>query len=424
MNERTIMKAPEPDPRAGWLDAYMPESQMMMQPPKAQLISFSTVRGILFRQRWLIVGVIVAALIGGLVMTLLATPMYEAQAKVKVEPYEAYILEGQDVNQGISSNQVYDYLATQVEVIRSRSLAEVVVDNLKLGERYDLLGKDVDEGRAPGTTDAQWAEAKRQMAISIVAGSVSAEVPTENWIIPIGFRSDKPTLAAELANGYADAFVASGTRSSIEDNEYAVRYLQDQIVQVRARLEDAEQASNAFARNSGIIVQSVPGAEEGSGATTTLTSTNLANINQRTADARAARIAAEQRWRSIQNLPAAQLPEVQSNAVLQNLISDRTGKMAQLAELRQRYNDDFPQITTLLTQVEMLDRQIDRISGDIKATVRNEYNVALNQERALAAELGSLTDATLTEQDQKVQLSVLDREAQALRDQLKSLLDR
>jgi capsular exopolysaccharide synthesis family protein len=50
--------------------------------------------------------------------------------------------------------------------------------------------------------------------------------------------------------------------------------------------------------------------------------------------------------------------------------------------------------------------------------------IARNREQALEAELNGLTEETLTEQDQKVELSVLDREAQALRDQLRALLDR
>lgn len=394
------------------------------QQPQQQFISLAIIRGILFRQRWLIAGVLVAAILGGLIITLLATPVYEAQAKVKVEPYGTFVLEGQDVGQEVAPNQLFTYLATQVEVIKSRSLAERIVADLNLDKRTDLLGKDVDEGRAPGMNDGQWAEAKKQRAVSLLTQSVTADVPTGNWIVTIGFRSDKPVLAAEIANAYADAFVSSGTRQTVDDNQYAITYLQEQIVDVRGRLEQAEQSANAFARNSGIIVQPVAGAEEGSASTTTLTSINLASINQRVSEARAARIAAEQRWRSIQNLPAAQLPEVQSNSVLQNLIADRTGKAAELTELRQRYNDDFPQITTLLAQIETLDRQIDRISSDVKSTVRNQYTVALNQERALTAELDALTGETLGEQDQQVRLNVLDREAQALREQLQALLTR
>jgi len=425
MNERSIISAPEPDPRSGWLDAYMPDGQLVQQQPRSQFISMSIVRGIAFRQRWLIAGVLAAALIGGLVMTLIATPMYEARAKVSVQPFGGYILEGQDLNKTVSPNQIYDYLSTQVEVIKSRSMAEMVAKDLNLAERTDVLGKDIEESRPPNMSDEAWRKTKLETAVNILAGSVTAEVPSENWVIPIGFRSSNPVLAAELANAYANAFISWGSRNTVADNKYALDYLKEQIETTRKKLADAEVSANGYARSSGIIVQPAPGvAEDGTSNNVTLTAANLANINQRVTDARAERIAAEQRWRSIEKLPAAQLPEVQNNPVLLGLVSDRTAKLAQLAELRERYNDDFPQVQNLKAQVAILDQQINRSSADIKATVRNEFIVARNREQALAAELGSLTSDKLVEQDQQVQLSVLDREAQALRDQLKTLLDR
>ncbi len=422
MNERSIIDPSEPDGNGTWLETYMPHNELAHPNQAGQFISLAAVRGVLFRQRWLFAGVIVAALTIGLIITLLATPMYQATAKVSVEPYGAFILEGQDVQQGIASNQVGDYLATQVELIESRSLAEVVVADRQLGERYDLLGQDIDERRSPDMSDEQWLETKNTIAASILVRGVTADVPDISWVIPIGFRSDDPALAAEMANAYADAFISSDSRDSVEGNEYAIEYLREQIEVVRGRLEEAERATNTYARNSGIIVQ--PSAGEEGGAGRTLTSSNLAGINQRFADARAARIAAEQKWRSIQNLPAAQLPEVQNNPVLQRLVSDRTGKLAELAELRQRYSDEFPQIANILAQIEILDTQIERSSADIKATVRNEFVVARNQEQALQDELGSLSNESLAEQDDMVQLTVLERQAEALRQQLRSLLER
>lgn len=424
MNERSIIDPSEPDGRGTWLDSYMPDGQLAPVQQGPQLISLATVRGILFRQRWLFAGVIVAALTVGLILTLWATPMYSATSRVSVEPYGAFILEGQDVEQGIASNQVGDYLATQVELIESRSLAEVVVADRQLGERYDLLGRDIDEQRPAEMSDEQWLEAKEAMAASILKGGVTAEVPDISWVIPISFASDNPAVAAEMANAYADAFIASDTRDSLEGNEYAIDYLRDQIEVVRGRLEEAERTANDYARSTGIIVQPTVSADGLAGANSTLTNSNLTNISQRFADARAERIAAEQRWRAVQNIPASQLPEVQANPVLQGFVTERTGKLAELAELRQRYNDEFPQIANLLAQIEILDAQIERSSADIKATVRNEFVVARNQEQGLQAELGSLSSASLAEQDEMVQLTVLERETEALREQLRSLLER
>ncbi len=401
----------------------MPDGALGPVHSRQQLFNFAAIRGIIYRQRWLVAAVIVVALLGGLIVTLLSTPMYQADAKVSVKPIGQYVVEGPSVDQGFLPNQFYDYLATQVEVIKSRSLAEGVVKELDLASRNDLLGTDVDNDRPPGMTDEDWKKAKQQLAVSILTRNVVAEIPMSNWVITIGYRSDNPILAAEIANAYANVFIATGSRGSAENNQYALEYLKEQIDEARQRLAEAEQVSNSYARNSGIILEA-SGLDEDSAATSTLTATNLSSINARAANARAARIEAEQRWQAIQKLPVAELPEVQANPVLQGLLSERTAKLSQLADLSQRYNDDFPQIQNLQEQLKVLGAQIERISSDIKASARSQFLVAQSQERALTAELAALTGERLVEQDQQVELSALDREAQALRDQLKSLLDR
>lgn len=424
MNDRQIINLPEPEGPGTWLDAYMPDRSLALQQPGPQFINIAMIRGLLYRQRWLIAGVLVAAVVLGVVATLLATPMYQANAKVSVKPYGQQIVEGQ-IDNSVPANQAYEFIATHVERIKSRELALVVVDDLELAERTDFLDKDIDSTRPPGINDADWKQSKRQLAASMLTSSVAPERSEGTYIIEIGFRSESPTLAAEIANGYAAAFIASDSRNSVENNRYALDYLKQQIEATRQKLEGAEVVSNDYARERSIIVQPLGGADnEDSGQGATLTTIKLSNINEQYIAARAARIAAEQRWRSVQGLPASQLPEVQTSAALQGLLSDLTTKRVELAELRQRYNDDFPQIRNLLAQIDTINAQLERSSSDIKAALRNELTIARNREQALQVELANLTQETLSEQDQKVGLSVLDREAQALRDQLKALLDR
>lgn len=428
MNDRSIVPPSQPGGEQMWPDAYMPEGQVGFygQPApsgtRSTLFNFASLRGIIYRQRWLFCGVLILALVIGLVMTLLVTPVYRAEAKVTVRPLGQSVVEGQESNAGFSPMQIYDYLATQAEVIKSRSLAAVVVADLNLVNRTDLLGTEIEESRAPGMSDAKWLKEKEAIAITQLTQNVTAEQLGRNWVLTIGYESQSPTLAAEVANGFADAFVATGSRNSIESNRYALEYLKQQIGETRQKLAEAEQVSNSYARNSGIILE--PSTSDEGGPSSTLTATNLASINARVASARAARIEAEQRWQSIQRLPAAELPEVQSSPVLQTLVSERTAKSTQLVELRQRYNDDFPQIRNLLAQIKIIDAQIEKSGTEIKASARSQFLVAQNQERALAAELSSLTEERLVEQDRQVELGGLDREATALRNQLNSLLER
>jgi capsular exopolysaccharide synthesis family protein len=422
MNDPAQIQPPSQSARSGWLEPYMPDAQLAQPQPRQHMISMAMIRGILFRQRWLIVSIIAFALIAGIVLTLLATPMYAATAKVKIAPYGSFIVDGQDLDQGVVGNQVDQYLATQVQVIESRPMADMVAANLNLGERYALLGADVDEGRPPNITDEQWLAQKTSMAARMISGMVSAELPPASWVVPIRVDSSDPALAAELANGFADAFVAFDSQDALDSNKYAREYVQEQIELVRAQLQVAEQDSNNYARSNRIITGITAGGDEAS--PTTLTTENLTGINGRVAAARAKRIEAEQRWLSVQNVPVAQLPEAQSNSVLQALITERTSKQTELIELQQRYNEDFPAIVSLKGEIEVLDRQLRQTGSEIKAAVRNEYTVARNQEAALDAELASLTGEKLQEQDLQVEYEVLERESQALRDQLRTLLDR
>lgn len=422
MNDSPIIKAPEPRPGATWLDAYMPDGPVGQFQGTGTWVNMAFVRGVLFRQRWLFAAVISFALVVGLVVSLLATPMFRAETKVRVSPSRSYIVDGQDIEGGLASNQVFDYLATQAQIISSSAVASIVAKDLKLGSRYDVLGKDIDEQRPKGMTDAKWQERKTEIAASYIKGMVTAQVPRSSWVITISVNSANPTLAAELANGFADAYLTFDSRSSLENNRYAREYLRTQIDALKVKLQEAELAANAYARENSIIT-GISGRGDAN-SRSTLTTENLTDINVRVATAKAARIEAEQRWRSIQNAPAGQFPESQANAALQNLLAQRSLRQAELAQLRLRYDDQFPQIRSLIVQIEELDSQIQRTGADIKAIVRNAYIIAQNQEDALERELNSVTSEKVSEQDRQVQFAALEREAAALTNQLNALLNR
>lgn len=421
MNERSIIGAPEPTGGSLWVDQYLPAPEPV--PSKGPRIDIAWLRGALFRQRWLIAVIVALAVMGGVAMTLLTPPTYRATATVRVAPWGNTIIEGQDVgSQIVSPTEVDTLMQTQLEILQSRNLAEQVARELGFGKRTDLLGAEIDEGRPANRTDAQWEEDKIKVAAQVLQGSVSAKIPTESQIIEINVTSGKPALAAEIANGYAKAFVQTDVRRSVDSNAYAREYLLQQIDDVRKRLNDAELSANAYARNAGIVTQTTTGTgEEGS---STIVGANLASVNQTFAAVRANRIAAEQKWRAIASLPASQIPEVLGSPVVQGLTEERAKLNADLAVLRQRYNDDFPAISDIRSRLSLIDQQIERTGADVKASIRGQFQVARQQEEAMQRELGAVTSDALVEQDKKIEFTGLEREAGALREQLKSLLDR
>ncbi|MCX7284562.1 MAG: polysaccharide biosynthesis tyrosine autokinase [Novosphingobium sp.] len=390
------------------------------------LLNMTMIRGIIYRQRYMLLGIVGLALVGALVITLLTRPIYSAYATVQIEPISAYIVEGQSLSPDVPVNEIDRFMKTQATVITSRRIAYQVVDARKLADREDFLGEFATK-RPEGMDDKQWKTARREAAAAMVSGGTQVTIPMENRVITISYTSPSPTIAAELANAVTDVFVQEDLRRSLETNAYAQGYLKGEINKLQARLQQAEEATNSYAKVNGIVAQApvVSQSAEGQDSVAqTVTVATLASVNENYTATRGKRIAAEQRWNAIANIPATQLPEVQQNNAIQNMVSDRSKAMTEVSQLRQRYGESYPRLRELNAQVTSLTSQINRASSDIKNAIRDEYVIAQRQEKALEGELSKVSGKTLEEQDRRVRYNMLDREASALRTQVASLLTR
>jgi polysaccharide biosynthesis transport protein len=386
-------------------------------------------RGLIWRQLWLFLGVVVAALVIGLVLTMLMTPMYRATSTVRVAMDGAQVVEGDDyLDPYIGSNDINRQLNTLADVAKSRSMALRVVDALNLGESADVLGATASQAAPAGMTAEAWAERRRQMAADSVRGGLSVTVPLESQVISLTYQDADAVNSARIANAYAESFVSQSVEQDINTNSYARTYLETQIIETRAKLQEAENNANGYARANRIIGQGAASSSSESGGSgsrpATITASSLADVNTAFSEARARRIAAEQRWRVASNRPAAQLPEVQASSNIQAMRTQRAQIATRLAELRQRYQDGYPEVRELTTQTAALDQQIEAASNEIKQSIRNDFEVAQRLEAALQGELDRLSNRTLDEQDRQVQYNLIDRDADAYRTQLAALLER
>lgn len=105
---------------------------------------------VLLERRWLIVFVVVTFLTAGFIYAFRATPIYEAVARLQIDPESAGVL---SFREGISINSKdQEYLQTQYRNLQSRTLIEKVIQKLKLDEdpryksatdRAAALNKDI-----------------------------------------------------------------------------------------------------------------------------------------------------------------------------------------------------------------------------------------------------------------------------------------
>lgn len=388
-------------------------------------IDFRALWIILKRNVWIIGGVVLAALVLGLVATMLMTPQYTASASVQIDQEADQVLATQDQVQPAASYQDADrFLQTQVDVLKSRAMAVRVAQALNLFndkaffDRMNVTPPDPD----PTVPREQQL---RDATLDVILDNLSIELPRDSRVATISFESPDPALAAKIANTYASEFIKNNLQRKFNSTSYARDFLSQQLGEARARLEQSEQDLNNYARQVGLI-KTDRNNPDGSSTTgsTSVTIASLVQLNQAANQATADRIAAEQNWRTVESTPLLSIPDVLANKAIQDLLDQRATTQAALSQERAKHLDAYPTVQQLKAQLAEITNQITTIATGIKQSIRQEYESAQAREASLEGQVNAFKNATLSEQDRSVRYNILARDADTNRTLYEGLLQR
>src|SRR5690606_26984734 len=217
---------------------------------------------ILVTRRWLILGVVAAGAALSLVLTRMTPPLYRATAVMQIDNEQQEIMQLGGFA-GSFSRWDPEFLQTQYQLLRSRALAERVVDDLDLDaaalarlerpgwlDRLKGLVRPEPDAAAAADPDP---EATRRAAIGIVRGGLNVEPVMETRLVRISFDSPVPAFSVQVANAVAVSFIASGLERRFGANSYAKQYLEDQLKTTKSRLEQSERQLVDFARKENLV---------------------------------------------------------------------------------------------------------------------------------------------------------------------------
>lgn len=419
--------AAEPMPSAEAPVPALPEAPTLER-PKFRL---ADIMALIRREQWLIAGFSVAGPLAALAVTALTPPVYQGDLLLKIDNERPQIVEGQRlVDPIVQMSDVGRYLATLIKLTTSRSLATTVMDSLALAkdDRFIVaMGKSApDASLAPAQREA----IRREMVIKLLTDNISMVAPGDSHMAELTFNSCNPALAAQIANEYGQRFVSQNVQQQADANAYASKILHQQVEETRVQLSEAENKAIRYARENNLIdasdaaASSDGNAGSSNGGEKSITTASLVAMNNTYNAARAARIAIEQRWRTAAAATGTDFPEASANGAVQGLIQQRASAEARLVQLRTHYIETQPDVVEQAAQIRVLDDQIAKTIRSIKASLRAEYGTALSQEQALVAQSAELASQTLEEQQKRVQLNLLARDADTLRLQLRDLMTR
>lgn len=407
-------------------DSFVASEQAWVEqsdgPPLLDLASYWRLA---LKYRFLILGCFLAALVIGATLTLLMTPIYTAQATLQIDRETARVFNAEEVAPTENMLQGEEFFQTQYGLLRSRSLAERVIESLGLASSNEALEElGIEPPEAGGPAAAQAAR-RRAAVLKSLQANLNVSPVRGSRLVAVGYDNPNPVVAARIANGFAENFIQSNLDRKFESSAYAREFLEERIAQTKDRLESAERQLVAYAANQQIINVGEPseGGSEG-GSSQSLASNNLVAINSALAEARAERVAAEERWRSARTSDLMTLPEVLQNPSIQRLTEQRAILDAEYRQKLSVYQPDYPEMVRLKAQIEEADGQIRTIADNIRSSIRSQYEIAANQERSLQAQVTGLTGDVLNLRDRSIQYNILQRELDTTRTLYEGLLQR
>ena len=375
------------------------------------------------KYRFLILGVFIAAVIGGTVITLLTTPLYTATATLQIDREAARVLNVDDAAPRESMIQGEEFFQTQYGLLRSRSLAERVIEaeGLDTSDAFlEAMGVTPPDAGKGGV--ARSVAERRKMVLDAVQENLGIAPVRGSRLVTISFDSPNPQLSAQVANAFAENFIQSNLDRKFESSSYARQFLEDLISQTKTKLEDSERQLVAYATQQEIINVDDGGSDPG--RSQSLASNNLVSLNGALAQARAARVGAEEKWRQASAAPLMSLRDVFDNPAIQRMAQERATLQGQYQQNLTRYRPEFPEMLQTKAQIDELDRQINSMARSIRDSIRGQYVVAANEERALERQVNRLKTDVLDLRDRTIQYNILQREVDTSRTLYDGLLQR
>jgi capsular exopolysaccharide synthesis family protein len=367
--------------------------------------------------RWVILGAVALGLAGALVLTLLTRPVFRASVTLEANPPAFQVTDDQDgQDQAMTGSESASFVATQIGLVQSRSVAERAAQELNLANNPDVISQEMDPSK------------RLHAATAMIMKNLRVAPPDYGELIKFNVDWTSPQLAASVANAVADGFINTAIQRRYESSAYARNFLERQINKTRSELERSERALVAYAQAQGIIntgsTEVSSSQSSGSGDANSLQGQSLVQLNQALAQATATRVAAEGAYR--QALATGPTSDVtQSTMALQQQLAQL---QAEYQQKRTFMKPDHPDMVSLRSQITELQKQIAkeaaRVTSGRTNTLLQQYRAAAAAENALRTRVTQLKGDVLNLRGRSIQYTILQREVDTNRALYDALLQR
>jgi succinoglycan biosynthesis transport protein ExoP len=373
-------------------------SPAAMQPD--QLIDVKKLLIPLLRFKWRILAfaLLVTALTVFVVLSM--TPIYKASSTLLIESEQAKAIKIDEVY-GINSGQ-QEYYLTQFEIIKSRSIAERVFNELDLinhpafnqppswfTELKSQLNFIPEEVATAADSQISQDIAKHKL-INIFAQNINVSPVRKTQLVNISYESSDSQLAAQIANVVGDTYILSQLEAKLGMTQKVNTWLGGRLEDLRIKLDESEKRLEQFKLINGLIdVEGV----------TALDAKELERLSDEITVARSRKAQADSFMAVVRRYGATDisrlesLPEVTSHLSIQNVKREMVLVERKVSELQQVYGPKHPKMIAAQAELNTVQQNLRKQISRLVQGIEDEAQTAAQTLQALEAQFSNAKGA-------------------------------
>jgi len=379
---------------------------------------------VILKRRWVVLFCLLAVLTTVAIGTLKMKPVYEGRVLVEINPEQPNVLNFQEVAQ-LTSTDIESYRETQYKVLQSRTLAERVIDDLKLyhdPEFYKsrwLFGLvESDPEKIPSASD--FGPPDRSMdayrnAVTHFLSSIDVSPVRRSNLVEVSFYSRDPELAARVANQLSSDYIDQNLQVKWDETIKASEWLSKQLVGLKANLEKSDDALQSYAQANSILF-----VEEKQN----LVNARLKQLQEEYTKAQSTRFQKESLYSLVQSGRVQDLPGVLSNGLIQNLATRLADLEREYAQLTYTVKPEYPKALALKKQIDKMQASLDHEKKALAGNVVDEYRASVANEKMLAEAVEEQKKEVNDIAQKSIQYNILKREVDTNKQIYEALLQR
>jgi succinoglycan biosynthesis transport protein ExoP len=355
---------------------------------------------ILRKHQWLILSFLLAVVTIVSIATFRMQPVYTTSARIEIDRENNNYLPFQGADSYELMMDLDNYIETESRILTSETLALQTIRN------SGLIPHGVMQGAPAGSdafTSGSLENQKRPPELAAFLGSLSIKRVAQSRLLDVTFESTDPQLAAQILNAHIRNFINQNRQSHFDATNNATTFLEEQLSDLKVRLQKAEDARLAYERQHQIWELDDK---------QSITTQRLTDLNKEVTDAQSDRMRKEALYEFAKAGNIDVVPQLRENPSFQDLLKKRADAYTQYLDALNQYGPNFPKVQRLQSQLKEIDSLLDGEKKNTLAALGNDYNASRQREGLLTEALNEQKSEVNLMSQSMVEYNILKRDAE------------